>query len=146
MAKSISVTQAVDGQLLGINLQQCCVKEKAAVTMQTRMRKYTEWLLAGQMVQTRTVVEKNISESGTPRWKFQVVRCVRLRCWASSGRRCDGSFVVPSSSVRPFDITRPTPSGHYMYRQVLTFSNSTFCPHCICVDLRTNSDYFPIQH
>ena len=32
----------------------------------------------------------------------------------------------------------------------LTFSNSTFCPtHCIyvfCVDLRTNSDYFPIQH
>ena len=32
----------------------------------------------------------------------------------------------------------------------LTFSNSTLCPHsCIyvfCVDLRTDSDYFPIQH
>ena len=31
----------------------------------------------------------------------------------------------------------------------LTFNNSTFCPHCnyvFCVDLRTNSDYFPIQH
>jgi len=32
----------------------------------------------------------------------------------------------------------------------LTLNNSTFCPHsCIyvfCVDLRTNSDYFPIQH
>ena len=31
----------------------------------------------------------------------------------------------------------------------LTFTNSTFCPHSIyvfCVDLRTNSDYFPIQH
>ena len=48
-------------------------------------------------------------------------------------------------------------SGHYMYRTVvtirtasLTFNNSTICPHsCIyvfCVDLRTNSDYFPIQH
>jgi len=48
-------------------------------------------------------------------------------------------------------------SGHYMYRTAvtlcttsLTFNNSTFCPHsCIylfCVDLRTNSDYFPIQH
>jgi hypothetical protein len=48
-------------------------------------------------------------------------------------------------------------SGHYMYHTAvtirttsLTFSNSTFCPHsCIyvfCVDLRTNSDYFPIQH
>ena len=31
----------------------------------------------------------------------------------------------------------------------LTFTNSTFCPHSVymfCVDLRTNSDYFPIQH
>ena len=36
-----------------------------------------------------------------------------------------------------------------LYTASLTFSNSTFCPHsCIyvfCVDLRTNSDYFPIQ-
>ena len=28
--------------------------------------------------------------------------------------------------------------------------NSTFCPHCLfylfCMYLRTNSDYFPIQH
>jgi len=32
----------------------------------------------------------------------------------------------------------------------LTFNNSTFCPHSVfdvfCVDLRTNSDYFPVQH
>ena len=31
----------------------------------------------------------------------------------------------------------------------LTFTNSTFCPHSVfmsCVDLKTNSDYFPIQH
>ena len=31
----------------------------------------------------------------------------------------------------------------------VTFNNSTFCPHSVfvfCVDLRTNSDYFPIQH
>ena len=32
-----------------------------------------------------------------------------------------------------------------------TFSNSTFCPHSVCidmfyVDLRTKSHYFPIQH
>jgi hypothetical protein len=40
------------------------------------------------------------------------------------------------------------PSGYFMYRQVLTFANSTFCPHSVyvfCVDLRTNSDYLPIQ-
>ena len=31
----------------------------------------------------------------------------------------------------------------------LTFSNSTFCQQCtyvLCVDLRTNSNYFPTQH
>jgi len=33
----------------------------------------------------------------------------------------------------------------------LTFNNSTFCPHSVftyvfCVDLRTNSHYFSIQH
>jgi len=48
------------------------------------------------------------------------------------------------------------PSGHYMYRTVvtictasLTVSISTFCPRSVfmfCVDLRTNSDYFPTQH
>ena len=54
-------------------------------------------------------------------------------------------------------VTICTASGHYIYRTVvtictasLTFNNSTFCPHsCIyvfCVDLRTNSHYFPIQH
>ena len=40
-------------------------------------------------------------------------------------------------------------SGHYMYRQ---FNIQQFCvlpTQCIyvfCVDLRTNSDYFPLQH
>ena len=41
------------------------------------------------------------------------------------------------------------PTGHYMYQQ-FNIHNSTFFPHsCIyvfCVDLRTNSNYFPIQH
>jgi hypothetical protein len=40
-------------------------------------------------------------------------------------------------------------SGHYMYRQ---FNIQQFCVlpiqriYVFCVDLRTNSDYFPIQH
>ena len=48
-------------------------------------------------------------------------------------------------------------SDHYMYSPVvticttsLTFNNSTFslhsCIYVFCVDLRTNSHYFPIQH
>jgi len=37
-----------------------------------------------------------------------------------------------------------------IYTAGLTFNNSTFCPHsCVyvfCVDMRTNSNYFPVQH
>ena len=41
------------------------------------------------------------------------------------------------------------PSGHYMYRQFNIQQFYVLPTHCIyvfCVDLRTNSDYFPIQH
>jgi hypothetical protein len=41
------------------------------------------------------------------------------------------------------------PGGHYMYRQVNIQQLSvlpTQCTYVFCVDLRTNSDYFPIQH
>ena len=48
-------------------------------------------------------------------------------------------------------------SGNYMYRTVVTICTtrcniqqfhvlSTQCIYVFCVDLRTNSDYFPIQH
>jgi len=49
------------------------------------------------------------------------------------------------------------PTGHYMYRTVVTICTTRFNIHTFyilptqyiyvfCVDLRTNSDYFPIQH
>ena len=41
------------------------------------------------------------------------------------------------------------PNGHYMYRQFNVRQLYVLPTHCIyvfCVDLRTNSDYFPIQH
>ena len=48
-------------------------------------------------------------------------------------------------------------SGHHMYRTVVTVCTARFnifkfyvlptqCICVFCVDLRTNSDYFPIQH
>jgi hypothetical protein len=40
-------------------------------------------------------------------------------------------------------------SGHYMYRQFNIqqfYVPPTQCIYVFCVDLRTNSDYFPIQH
>jgi len=41
------------------------------------------------------------------------------------------------------------PSGHYIYRQFNIrqfYVLPTQCVYAFCVDLRTNSDYFPIQH
>jgi len=40
-------------------------------------------------------------------------------------------------------------SGHYMYLQFniqQLYVQPTQCIYVFCVDLRTNSDYFPIQH
>jgi hypothetical protein len=44
---------------------------------------------------------------------------------------------------------RLKPSGHYMYHQFNIqqfYVLFTQCIYVFCVDLRTNSDYFPIQH
>jgi len=41
------------------------------------------------------------------------------------------------------------PSGHYIYRQFNIqqfYVLPTQCIYVFCADLRTNSDYFPIQH
>ena len=46
-------------------------------------------------------------------------------------------------------INRKRPSVHYMYRQFNIqqfYVLPTQCIYVFCVDLRTNSDYFPIQH
>jgi len=46
-------------------------------------------------------------------------------------------------------VTEIKPSGHYMYHQVNIqqfYALPTQCICVFCVDLRTNSDYFPIQH
>ena len=85
---------------------------------------------------------------------------------ASLADSCFLRYVTPADTPFPHaqrhctqfhKLKRSNPSGHYMYRTVvtictasLTFTNSTFSPHsCIYVffvDLRTNSDYFPTQH
>ena len=51
--------------------------------------------------------------------------------------------------VRLSKITGLQPSGHFIYRQFNPkkfFVQPTQCIYVFCVDLRTNSDYFPIQH
>jgi hypothetical protein len=46
-------------------------------------------------------------------------------------------------------VTICTASGHFMYHQFNIHKSYVLPTHCIyvfCVDLRTNSDNFPIQH
>ena len=53
-------------------------------------------------------------------------------------------FFVPELVINPLN-----PSGYYMYHQFNTrqfYVQPTHCIYVFCVDLRTNSDYFPIQH
>jgi hypothetical protein len=54
------------------------------------------------------------------------------------------NLAAESNGINPLK-----PSGYYRYHQFLTFNHSTFCQHSVLmffVDLKTNSDYFPIQH
>jgi len=48
-----------------------------------------------------------------------------------------------------FIVNHLKPSGHYMYHQYNIQQSYVLPAQCIyvfCLDLRTNSDYFPIQH
>ena len=59
-------------------------------------------------------------------------------------RRCP---LYSVSNDRVVNIVHPC--GHYMYRQFNIQQLYVLPTHCIyvfCVDLRTNSYYFPIQH
>jgi hypothetical protein len=47
------------------------------------------------------------------------------------------------------DLASYKPIGYYMYQQINIqqfYVLPTQCIYVFCVDLRTNSDYFPIQH
>ena len=63
----------------------------------------------------------------------------RIRCGA-----CEP--LQPANNLVKFNILKP--GGHYTYRQFNIqqfYVLPTQCIYVFCVDLRTNSDYFPIQ-
>jgi len=62
---------------------------------------------------------------------------------------CVDRTTVGSSCVKYVHINHLQPTGHYMYHQFNTqqfYVLPTQCIYVFCVDVRTNSDYFPIQH
>ena len=99
---------------------------------------------------------KYVPYSGHYMYRTVVIICTVL--WSQYVPYCGHNMYRTVVTICTVQWSQYVPySGHYMYRTVvtictasLTFNNSTFCPHsCIyvfCVDLRTNSDYFPLQH
>jgi len=56
------------------------------------------------------------------------------------------TFTTSNLTVKPNPLK---PSGHYMYHHFNVqqfYVLPTQCIYVFCVDLRTNSDYFHIQH
>jgi len=69
---------------------------------------------------------------------------VSVQCWSSNRVKADAACTYMKFIVKPKE-----PSGHYTYHlfniQQL-YVLRTQCIYVFCVDLRKNSDYFPIQH
>jgi len=64
-------------------------------------------------------------------------------------RGSDGFLTLPHQHIKG-ELIPLKPSGHYMYYQSNNIQQfyvlPTQCIYVFCVDLRTNSDYFPMQH
>jgi len=63
--------------------------------------------------------------------------------------RCSGLSLWCEQFFRTQEIGPLKPSGYYMYHQFNIqqfYVLPTQCIYVFCVELRTNSDYFPIQH
>ena len=70
-----------------------------------------------------------------------VVLCTVVYC-------CVVYCCVPTNKTRLL-LNISNPSGHYMYHQFNIqqfYVLPTQCIYVFCVDLRTNSDYFTVQH
>jgi hypothetical protein len=74
------------------------------------------------------------------------VAWAELQVWCNGDRRHHGKNGLKDGRLR---LTLYSPVVTICTAS-LTFNNLTFCPHSVfyvfCVDLRTNSDYFPIQY
>jgi hypothetical protein len=84
------------------------------------------------------------------RLQYIILCCVDTRDTDWTEIECTLQYIIYFESLSLNDeINILEPSGHYMYHQ---FNIQQFlvlpiqCIYVFCVDLRTNSDYFPIQH
>jgi len=82
-------------------------------------------------------------------WRYIATKGSAVVLRSASTLSCDNLFC--------YGFNRMRPCGQYMCRTVVTICTARFsiqqsyvlptqCIYVFCVDLRTNSDYFPIQH
>ena len=83
-----------------------------------------------------------------------IISDVRSRICSDNCRSATDSMIswpqTPAGlSLMNSTVNRSQPSGHYIYRQFNIqqfYVLPTQCIYVFCVDLRTNSDYFTVQH
>ena len=100
-----------------------------------------------------SATHRNLRLDFTSFWRAATFRpgvrlyCIECRQRGSLSHICQN---FPFFHAFWYSLFNPLkPSGHYMYRQFNIQQFYVLPTHCIyvfCVDLRTNSDYFPIQH
>jgi len=79
--------------------------------------------------------------------RYTYIACLLLHTYIRTRAGWNGLSIVCRGRWT-LDFNRLKPSGYYMYHQLNTQQFSVLPTQCIyvfCVDLRTNSDYFPIQ-
>ena len=67
----------------------------------------------------------------------------------TSARKCAQTEHAEFTTVTELTVKLLKPKTYFMYRQFNIqkfYVMPTQCIYVFCVDLRTNSDYFPIQH
>ena len=99
----------------------------------------------------RPILPRTDAEHTKTSWNLV---CMVARTVTATALHCSLQFDVLKYELTK-DSQHTAGEEHFMAQWLfyvppgLTFSNSTFCPQCIyvfCVDISTNSDYFPIQH
>ena len=100
-------------------------------------------LILGLKKQSKATEELAVSSVGVQDWKRQVSNVLVALFTTAIGN----TLILYHHSPTRFSPLKS--GGHDMYRQfnIQQFSVlPTKCIYVFCVDLRTNSDYFPIQH
>jgi hypothetical protein len=122
-----------------------------------------QWSLGKQQIteKYRVSTEQDVASSCLSHWYCVIASTVHTvyrhegLFGINKAARCQGTWIVNCQKLDKFICRKSLvlnhikPCGHYMYHQFNIqqfYVLPTQCIYVFCVDLRTNSHYFPIQH